>query len=387
MTSTLGSRCFTVKRDHPKPGVTFYDMAPLLADPALRRRVIAQLGERTRGLGVTHILAIETRGFWVGSWIAEQLGVAVIALRKKSNALKAHAEADLVGIGYGLEYSEDASMALPRGCIPKGARVLLVDDVFATGGTLIAAAVLCRSVQADCEVVGTAVLLEIMACNGRTNFLKRTGLAMDHVTLFAVPVHGGSICDEFFLAEIPDALNIAVCSLSKLKLGAVQDALVSLGKVPGDDCPIRALNAPSDNVAQPIGNKEIYACMINRLVSSTSRPAVNARDFETHISMESGIVRERDGSGMWREVTCIGLFKRASPTHRFSRAQVSTKWVAGPVLDPESPEYKDVLAKVFAAKGAVTVGALLHERDPSVPADAWYNRRELIASALKEMLA
>jgi adenine phosphoribosyltransferase len=159
---SIGHQCFTVLPNCPNKGVTFYDMAPLLASAALRKRVTAELKTRTERFAPTLVLALETRGYWVGAWLADALGLPLLALRKTANALKTAPLDKLVVQEFNLEYKKGESIALPLGCIPPGARILIVDDVFATGGTVSAAALLAQRIQPDSTVVGVAVLLVLM---------------------------------------------------------------------------------------------------------------------------------------------------------------------------------------------------------------------------------
>lgn len=190
-----GSLCFTIKPDQPTRGALFYDMAPLLASPALRRRVMEALGAAARPLGATHVVALEPRGGWVGAWLAELLGVPLIVLRTTVHALQSHALHELVTLAYyGADYRVD-EVALPRECLPTGARVLLVDDVLASGSALVAAAYLCQRVQPNCTLVGSAVLLEVAACAGRASLAAAAAAPMAHVALFTTAADGLTIVD------------------------------------------------------------------------------------------------------------------------------------------------------------------------------------------------
>ena len=142
----------------PKPGVLFRDISPLLANPAAFKEAIRQLDEIAQQFDYTHILGIESRGFIFGSALAHHAHKG-LALARKPNKLPlaSHREA------YGLEYGND-SLEIQQSTLPKDAKVLLLDDVLATGGTLIAADKLIRS--AGFEVSGAITLLEITFLNG-----------------------------------------------------------------------------------------------------------------------------------------------------------------------------------------------------------------------------
>jgi adenine phosphoribosyltransferase len=144
--------------DFPKPGVLFRDISPLLANPTAFKEAIRQLDEIAKEFDYTHILGIESRGFIFGSALAHHAHKG-LALARKPNKLPlaSHRES------YGLEYGND-SLEIQQSTLPKDAKVLLLDDVLATGGTLIAADRLIRS--AGFEVCGAITLLEIAFLNG-----------------------------------------------------------------------------------------------------------------------------------------------------------------------------------------------------------------------------
>jgi adenine phosphoribosyltransferase len=144
--------------DFLKPGVLFRDISPLLANPAAFKEAIRKLDEIAQQFDYTHILGIESRGFIFGSALAHHAHKG-LALARKPNKLPlaSHREA------YGLEYGND-SLEIQQSTLPKDAKVLLLDDVLATGGTLIAADKLIRS--AGFEVSGAITLLEITFLNG-----------------------------------------------------------------------------------------------------------------------------------------------------------------------------------------------------------------------------
>ncbi len=144
--------------DFPKPGVLFRDISPLLADPAAFKEAIRQLDVLAQQFEYTHILGIESRGFIFGSALAHHAHKG-LALARKPNKLPLASHRET----YGLEYGSD-SLEIQQTTLPKDARVLLLDDVLATGGTLVAANRLIRS--AGFEVAGAITLLEISFLNG-----------------------------------------------------------------------------------------------------------------------------------------------------------------------------------------------------------------------------
>ena len=144
--------------DFPKPGILFRDISPLLASPIAFKEAIARLHELAQQFDYTHILGIESRGFIFGSALAHHAHKGLVLARKPNKLpLASHREA------YGLEYGSD-SLEIQQSTLPKDAKVLLLDDVLATGGTLVAADKLIRS--AGFEVTGAITLLEIAFLNG-----------------------------------------------------------------------------------------------------------------------------------------------------------------------------------------------------------------------------
>ena len=145
--------------DHPKPGILFQDITPVLRDGPLLRDVIADMCQPFSHRGVTHVLGIEARGFILGGAAAAALGAGFVPARKPGKL-----PWERVAEPYDLEYGSD-SLEAHRDAWPEGSRVLVVDDVLATGGTARAAGQLARGLGA--ELVGWSFLLEIGTLKGR----------------------------------------------------------------------------------------------------------------------------------------------------------------------------------------------------------------------------
>ena|SRR5690606_7690126 len=129
--------------DYPKPGILFRDITPLIADGAAFHGVIDMLAERYRGRGVTKIVGIEARGFIFATALAYALGVGFVPLRKPGKLPRA-----TVAQCYALEYGVD-SLEIHADDIHAGDRVVLVDDLLATGGTVMAGVQLLQQLQAE----------------------------------------------------------------------------------------------------------------------------------------------------------------------------------------------------------------------------------------------
>ena len=145
--------------DHPKPGILFQDITPVLRDGALLRDLIADMAGPFLDSGVTHVLGIEARGFILGGAVASAMGAGFVPARKPGKLPWERASES-----YDLEYGSD-SLEAHRDAFTSGDRVLVVDDVLATGGTARAAGQLARGLGA--ELVGWSFLLEITGLGGR----------------------------------------------------------------------------------------------------------------------------------------------------------------------------------------------------------------------------
>jgi adenine phosphoribosyltransferase len=145
--------------DWPKKGILFRDITPLLADPHAFPAAIDALCAPFKQAKVAYVAAVEARGFIFGAAVAAQLRAGFVPIRKKG---KLPCETERAT--YALEYGTDC-IEMHRDTIPRGAKVLLVDDLLATGGTMQAACELVEKVGA--EVVGVAVVIELTDLQGR----------------------------------------------------------------------------------------------------------------------------------------------------------------------------------------------------------------------------
>jgi adenine phosphoribosyltransferase len=145
--------------DYPKPGILFQDITPVLRDGALLRRVVGAMAAPFAGAGITQVLGIEARGFILGGAVATTLGAGFVPARKPGKL-----PWESLRESYDLEYGQDALEAHSDSWT-HGAKVLVVDDVLATGGTARAAGQLARALGAD--LAGWTFLLEIEALGGR----------------------------------------------------------------------------------------------------------------------------------------------------------------------------------------------------------------------------
>jgi len=151
--------------DYPQPGVVFRDITPLLGNGAALRDAVRAMAARFEGEHIDRVIGIEARGFILGAPLAVSLGAGFVPIRKAGKLPWA-----VVREEYQLEYGVD-KLEIHRDAVHPGERILVVDDVLATGGTAAAACRLCDVLGA--EVIGLAVLIEIAGLSGRDRLAQR----------------------------------------------------------------------------------------------------------------------------------------------------------------------------------------------------------------------
>jgi adenine phosphoribosyltransferase len=149
--------------DFPEPGVMFQDITPVLADAEAFRVVVDAMADKLDDVDL--VVAIDARGFFFGAAVAYSRGLGLVPVRKAGKLPVVGARAS-----YSLEYGT-AELEIPADVIQPGQRVVIIDDVLATGGTAAAACDLVESAKA--EVAGITVLLEIGALDGRQRLAGR----------------------------------------------------------------------------------------------------------------------------------------------------------------------------------------------------------------------
>ncbi len=165
-----------VINDFPQPGISFKDITTLLKNGQAYREVIGQLTERLQGKQIDLIAGPEARGFVIGAPLAIALGVGFVPIRKSGKLPGETIEAD-----YALEYGKD-KLAMHKDAIAPGQKVLIADDLLATGGTIATSINLVK--QLGGEVVGAAFLIELLELNGREK-TGRCGNIFTHPILIA----------------------------------------------------------------------------------------------------------------------------------------------------------------------------------------------------------
>jgi adenine phosphoribosyltransferase len=152
---------------YPHQGIMFRDITTLLKDPVGLRSTIEQIAKRYKGQPITKVVGIESRGFIIGAPVAYVLGVGFVPIRKKGKL-----PAETIGHDYELEYGADR-IEIHTDAISPGERVLLVDDLIATGGTAEAAVALIRKMGA--EVHECCFIIDLPDVGGRKR-LEKLGL-------------------------------------------------------------------------------------------------------------------------------------------------------------------------------------------------------------------
>jgi adenine phosphoribosyltransferase len=161
--------------DYPKAGILFRDITTLIEHPAGFKESVERMAASHRGMGFTHVAGIEARGFIFGAGVAIALGVGFIPVRKRGKL-----PGQTIGQNYVLEYGVD-TIEIHADVLTEAHKVLLVDDLIATGGTAIAAVNLLRRTGASCDHAAFAIDLPEL---GGADKLKAEGVAVDALMSF-----------------------------------------------------------------------------------------------------------------------------------------------------------------------------------------------------------
>ena len=164
--------------DYPKPGVVFRDITTLLGDARAFRRAVDELVTPFAGKKIDKVAGIEARGFILGGAVAHQLSAGFVPIRKKGKLPH-----ETVRIAYSLEYGVDV-MEIHADAVKLGERILLIDDLIATGGTAVAAAELLRKIGAD--LVAACFIIDLPDLGGAE---KLKALGVDVMSLMTFEGH------------------------------------------------------------------------------------------------------------------------------------------------------------------------------------------------------
>ena len=159
-------------KDFPKKGIIFRDISPLLSNPQAMSEMIEAMAKLASNFQFDSILAIESRGFIIGAPLAYRLKKPLVLARKAGKL-----PPPVVSQEYGLEYGND-QLQIKENILPQNSRILIVDDVLATGGTIIACQKLLTKI--NCHSAGAIVLIEIEGLNGQ-EILRQNNIAISAI--------------------------------------------------------------------------------------------------------------------------------------------------------------------------------------------------------------
>lgn len=145
--------------NYPKPGIIFRDITPCLVNAASFKLIIDSMAKAFEDKAIDYVAGIEARGFILGSAIAYKLNAGFVPLRKKGKLPR-----ETISVDYGLEYGENI-LEIHKDDLPKGARILLVDDILATGGSAMAGVELLN--QIGVELIASCFFAELKSLEGR----------------------------------------------------------------------------------------------------------------------------------------------------------------------------------------------------------------------------
>ncbi len=145
--------------DFPKKGIIFKDITPLLLNPEALKTSVSQLADAAKGLGITKVVGIESRGFIFGAAVALELGAGFVPIRKPGKL-----PAETLREEYTLEYGTD-TIEIHKDALSSGDKVFIIDDLLATGGTVHAAVKLVEKAGANVAKIG--FVIELAFLNGR----------------------------------------------------------------------------------------------------------------------------------------------------------------------------------------------------------------------------
>jgi adenine phosphoribosyltransferase len=162
--------------DYPKPGIMFRDITTLLGNPRAFRRSVDELVHPYAGTKIDKVAGMEARGFIIGGAVAHQLSAGFVPIRKKGKLPH-----DTVRVAYSLEYGVD-EMEMHRDAVQPGEKVVLVDDLIATGGTAEGAVKLLKQMGAD--IVAACFIIDLPELGGRKK-LEALGVNVHTLVEFA----------------------------------------------------------------------------------------------------------------------------------------------------------------------------------------------------------
>lgn len=334
-------------------GVVFYDMDPLLSCSVVRKLAIAQIARSVATFSPTVILGVESRGFAIAAHLADEMGLGWLMARKAGKT-----PGEVVQVDYTVEYGEKRTLELKKGLFNASDRVLIVDDVLATGNTAAAMAELVQKVGGT--VAGFAFLIDIEGLGGAAKCAPHSVYSLINLKLGEVT---------------PKLPTIHVGTTNKGKLCAVKRAAVKLGFAS-----IKGYDVSSSIPNQPFGLQQTGLGALNR-----ARGALTESDHSgVGLGVENGIVHEEceQLGESWESFSDVVVTTVVS-----ERGEVSA--VRSCAVIP--PKYYD-LVKQSVSDQTVTFGKLLAATDSRISHDNWHtalgaaDRYDTIAVCVEDAL-
>lgn len=353
-------------------GVTFYDMDPLLMCPAIRKRAIQHIAKAVTTFSPTIILGVESRGFGLAAHLADEMGLGWLMARKAGKT-----PGEVVQVEYSVEYGDKRVLELKERLFSVTDRVLIVDDVLATGGTAAAMAELVQ--KAGGTVAGLSFLIDIDGLGG-------IGKCAPH------PVHS---LVSLKLGEVTPRLpEIYVGTTNSGKLAAVQSAAKRMGF---DKTRVNGIDVESCVPNQPFGQAETYEGAKHRAYGAIRRIAMHEpSDSEPirvsvlevdaiGIGIENGIVHdecEHMGES-WETYGDVAIVVATGSDGIISSSQSCCAVIP--------PKYHDLVMQSISDP-SVTFGKRLAATDRTIAHDNWHtalgarDRYETISAGVEEVL-
>lgn len=316
------SNLINVVKDFPKPGIFFRDVSPLLLNPKLYNSAIARMTTLLKDLKIDYVLGLESRGFIFGISVAQALNVGFIMARKPNKM------PNNIEVTYEKEYGVD-TLTIQNNLVPVNSNVLIVDDLIATGASVVACTDLVEKI--GCRVSGILCLIELTGISKHEKISK-----YNLQTLLRFPVHSDTkvysdtkivptesdimpfydnIPEQYYPGDVQPKqfINVYVATKNPTKLSATYNAIRSFFDSTGKEdhhLTVFGVNVPSDVPEQPINEETKIGCH-NRLLHLQQYVEYHKCKFDILVSIENGIRCDPDTLNPDSVVTdfcCVEIF-------------------------------------------------------------------------------